>query len=72
MFKPDRPEYIPDDFVIWAKVQPYSMASGGYDVIRYDSETQVASVRFGTFVCESDAELFAKLKNDVLLGGGGI
>lgn len=62
-----RPDYIPDDWTNWADVRPYSWESGGYDVIRADD-----GMRFATFVQKSDAELFAKMKNDVLLAGDGI
>ena len=61
-----RPDYIPNDFTNWAEVLPYSSERGGYDVIRSDDK-----LRYATFICE-DAELFARLKNDVLIAGGGI
>ena len=56
-----KPENIPEDWTNWAEVLPYSMDQGGYDVIR-----KADGLRFGTFVCESDAEAFAKMKNDLL------
>ena len=62
-----KPDYIPADWTNWAEVQPYSSARGGYAVTRKDD-----GFLFGTFVCESHADEFAKLKNDQLLAGQGI
>lgn len=62
-----KPDYIPDDWAVWAEVKPYSFEDGGYNVVRMG-----ADFKFATFIQESDAELFANMKNDVLFAGGGI
>lgn len=62
-----RPTYIPQDWTNWAEVSGYCTERGGYTVIRKDD-----GMLYGTFICESDADEFAKLKNDELFAGRGI
>ncbi len=62
-----KPANLPNHFTNWADVLPYDSNAGGYKVIR-----KADGLLFATFICESDAILFAELKNDVLKNGGGI
>lgn len=63
----NRPNYIPDDWINYAEVLPYSNERGGYPVRRVAGDCHLA-----TFVQESDAHLFEQLKNKQLLEEGSI
>jgi len=61
-----RPNYIPDDWTCWPQVEPYN---NGYPVVRIHEDHKML---FGTFVCESDADAFVKLKYRQQKAGKGI
>ena len=70
-----RPDYMPSDVMTWAEVLPYSWSKGGYPIQRVthtDGRRDSPLFLFGAMIQESDAELFAKMKNDLLMQGRGI
>lgn len=64
-----KPDYLPDDFVTWVQVEEYSMAASGY-VVHLVSHGDM--MKIATFIFQTDAYLFARMKNDILLAGGSI
>lgn len=61
-----RPEYVPDDFTNWWEVRlSHDPGNMTYEVVRAPY-----GHRYALFVMESDADDFARAKNDVLIAGG--